>query len=143
MKTITGKLIALLLLSTAFFSFSARPGGEGFEIYLNNKVVLQQYGNEMNNVKNLQLDQYSANDNLGIKYYHCGKIGKSRVITIRDGKNNILKEYRYADITTAASPMTVPVKDIMGLKKPASSNLELFYSSSELPKGRILVTVGK
>jgi hypothetical protein len=141
MKSITGKMIVLLAISTALFSFTARPGGEGFEIYLNNKVVLQQYGNEMNTVKKLGLDQYTATDNLGIKYYHCGKAGKNRVITIRDNQNNIIKEYRYADVTTPASAMMVPVKDILGLKKKAGSNLQLYYSSSELPKGRLLVFI--
>ena len=141
MKSITGKLIVLMAISTALFSFAARPGGEGFEIYLNNKVILQQYGNEMNTVKKLPLDQYAATDNLGVKYHHCGKVGKNRVITIRDAQNNTLKEYRYADVTTPASAMMVPVKDILGLKKKAGSNLQLYYSSSELPKGRALVSV--
>ncbi|MEO6612924.1 MAG: hypothetical protein ABIT05_10590 [Chitinophagaceae bacterium] len=141
MKSITGKLVVLLAISTVLFSFVTRPGGEGFEIYLNNKVVLQQYGNEMNTVKKLPLDQYAATDNLGIRYYHCGKAGKNRVITIRDAQNNSLKEYRYADVTTPASAMIVPVKDLLGLKKKTGSNLQLYYSSSELPKGRVLVSV--
>jgi hypothetical protein len=141
MKSITGKIIGLLGIAAALFSFTTRPGGEGFEIYLNNKVVLQQYGNEMNTVKKLSVDQYVASDNLGIKYHHCGKVGKNRVITIRDAQNNTLKEYRYADVTTPASAMMVPVKDILNLKKKAGSNLQLCYASSELPKGRALVFV--
>jgi len=56
-KTKALKNLAALILCTALFSFSSGSGGEGFEIYLNNKVVLQQFGNNMNTVKTLKLDQ--------------------------------------------------------------------------------------
>jgi len=36
----------LLLASVTFSSFTDRKGGEGFEIYLNNKLVVQQFGNQ-------------------------------------------------------------------------------------------------
>jgi hypothetical protein len=146
MKTINKKfmLMASLMLSTCFtlFSFTDHKGGEGFEIFLNNKLVLQQFGNQVNNVKSLQLDQFSANDELIIKYYHCGKVGKNRSITIKDGQNKILKEWHFADVETANAAMTCKVKDIPGLKKGNGTvTLNLYYSSSELPKGRQLASI--
>ena len=55
-------LFALLIaLSGVLFSFSVKTaetiyknnfGGEGFEVYLNDKLVLQQYGNDMDKIKN-------------------------------------------------------------------------------------------
>src|SRR5678809_546081 len=92
-------LFALLIaLSGVLFSFSVKTvetitsyknnfGGEGFEVYLNDKLVLQQYGEKMNNVKTLELDQSASNGQLAIRYYHCGKPGKSRVVTIKDEQN--------------------------------------------------------
>ncbi len=141
MKSIISKTLALVAICTALFSFSHKPGGEGFEIYLNNKVILQQYGSDMNTVKSLQLNQSSSTDKLIIKYHHCGRVGKNRIVTIKDGQNNVLKEFRYADTATPIAAMSVPVKDMLDFKKGSSITLKLYYSSSELPKGRQLVSI--
>ncbi len=140
MKSIISKSMLALAICATLFSFINRPGGEGFEIYLNNKVVLQQFGKEMNSVKNLQLTQSSATDKLTIKYHHCGRIGKNRVVTVKDAQNKVLKEFRYVDVATPVAAMTVDVKDILTLKK-ANNQLKLYYSSSELPNGRMLALI--
>lgn len=141
MKSMISKTLTMAAICVTMFSFSSKPGGEGFEISLNNKVVIQQYGSDMNNLKSLQLSQSSSNDQLTIKYYHCGKIGRNRVVTIKDGQNKMLKEFRYADAATPVAAMSVNVKDILSLKKGSSNTLKLYYSSSELPGGRILATI--
>lgn len=141
MKSIISKTLALFALAATLFSFTPKPGGEGFEIFLNNQVVLQQFGKEMNSVKNLDLGQASSNDKLLIKYYHCGKAGTHRVISIKDGLNNVLKVFRFTDAANPVATMSVPVKDILSLKKGNSNTLKLFYSSAELPEGRILTCI--
>lgn len=141
MKSIISKTMALVAVCAFLFSFAPKPGGEGFEIYLNNKVVLQQYGNEMNTVKSLQLNQSSVNDQLTIKYHHCGRVGKNRIVTIKDGQNKILKEWRFEDVSVPVAGMTCNVKDIFSLKKGTTGTIKLYYSSSELPKGRLLASV--
>ncbi len=141
MKSIISKTMVLVTICATLFSFSSKPGGEGFEIYLNNKAVIQQYGNEMNTVKSLNLNQSLSNDQLTIKYHHCGKVGKNRVVTIKDGQNKVLKEFRYADAATPVAAMALNVKDIVSLKKGNNNSLKLSYSSSELPDGRVLATI--
>jgi hypothetical protein len=84
------------------FSFSTIHGGEGFEIYLNNKVVLQQFGSNMNNVKTLKLDQAVANDEISVRYHHCGRVGKNRTITIKDEQDKVLKQWKFSDVPDAA-----------------------------------------
>jgi len=140
-KTKGASLLALAAFFTTLFSFSVKPGGEGFEIYLNNKLMLQQYGSQMDAVKSLQLNQRLSNDQLSIKYHHCGRVGKSRMITIKDGQNKILKEWRFADATDAGASMNCKVKDIVALQKGNTSQLKLYYSSTELPKGRLLASI--
>ena len=132
--------MALLVICATAFSFAPKPGGEGFEISLNNKVIVQKYGNEMNKVQTLQLNSASASDKLSIKYYHCGRIGKNRVITLKDMDNNIIKEIHFPDVNNPVATMTLNVKDILSLKKGITT-LKLFYSSSELPSGRMLVSI--
>jgi hypothetical protein len=120
-------LFALLItLSGVLFSFSVKTaetiyknnfGGEGFEVYLNDKLVLQQYGEKMNAVKTLELDQSASNGQLAIRYYHCGKPGKSRVVTIKDEQNVVLKEWRFGDAKDASARVSCNVKDIFALPK--------------------------
>ncbi len=140
MKSIISKSVAVAVLSMTLLSFAPKFGGEGFEIYLNNKVVVQQYGSHINTVKSLQLANMSPNDKLSIKYHHCGRVGKNRIVTIKDEQNNVLKEFRFQDVDVPVAAMDMRVKDIMNLKK-GTNTIKLFYTSSELPKGRILVSI--
>jgi hypothetical protein len=147
MKQITGKLRIMAVLSVVFalFSFST-TGGEGFEVFLDKKLVLQQFGKQMDNVKTIKLDQTISEQQLVIKYHHCGQIGKNRILTIRDSKNKVLKEWKYANASTASlssfdAAMQCKVKDIVGLQKSNPGTLNLYYYSTELPKGRLLLTI--
>jgi len=135
------KRLAAPAICAMLFSFSTGSGGEGFEIYLNNKVVLQQFGSNMNTVKTLKLDQAAANDEISVRYHHCGKAGKNRIITIKDEQDKVLKQWKFSDVSDAADKMTCKVKDILGLKNSKSSLLKLYYSSSELPKERQLASI--
>ena len=136
-------LFALLLaLSGVLFSFSVKTaetiascknnfGGEGFEVYLNDKLVLQQYGNDMDKIKNLQLDQSASNGQLAIRYYHCGRPGKSRIVSIRDEKNVVLKEWKFGDAKDASAKVSCSVKDIVTLPKiKAGQKVNLYYAAS-------------
>ena len=129
----------LLAFCATLFSFTPKFGGEGFQVYVNNKMVLERYGSQMDNVQTLVLDEYSANGQVTVKYYHCGKVSKGRVITIKDDQKNILKQWKYTDVGESMPAMNCSVKEIIGLRKNINSNsLNLYYASSELPNGRLL-----
>jgi hypothetical protein len=139
--------VLLLALSGVLFSFSYKTadalfGGEGFDVYLNNKLILQQYGKDMETVKAIKLDQSVSNGELSIRYYHCGQPGKSRVITIKDDQNVVLKEWKFGDAKDAAAKVSCSMKDIFTLPKiKAGKKVNLYYTSSQLPNGRLLVTL--
>ncbi|HEX5655126.1 MAG TPA: hypothetical protein VFX58_18750 [Chitinophagaceae bacterium] len=140
MKTKTKKntlLSGLLGLSLLMVSFSAPRGGEGFEIYLDNKLVLQRFGNQINTVQSLKWESPQSASVLTVKYHHCGRIGKNRNITIKDEGNRILKEWHFPDAAGGSPAMEFKLKEIMGLKKSGIA-LKLYYSSTELPKARLL-----
>ncbi len=141
MKSIIAKTFSLLVISTVLFSFSGKPGGEGFEVYLNNKLILQRFGNNMNTVQTIRLDEGSPNDELTINYHHCGKVGKNRVLTVKDGQDKVLKAIRFADANSPTKSMSCRAKEIISLKKGTTSTLKLYYASSELPGGRLLATI--
>ena len=130
-------------MKTAETIFSNKNfGGEGFEVYLNNKLVLQQFGEKMNDVKSIQLDQGASHGQLAIRYFHCGRPGKSRIVTIKDEQNVVLKEWRFGDTKDAAEKLCCNVKDILALPKlKAGKKVSLYYASSEIPNGRLLANL--
>jgi hypothetical protein len=141
MKSIISKTFTLVAIAATLLSFTANFGGEGFEIYLNGKIVLQQFGKDMEQVKTLQLQSASSNDKLTIRYHHCGRVGKNRTLTIKDGQNNLVKEWRFKDAASSAADMSCHMQDLLSLKKGNNNVLNLYYSSSELPKGRQLASL--
>ena len=144
MKKIIQSLFAATALAAICFtssSFSSPKGGEGFEIFLDNQLLIQHFGSKINEPTKLVLDPRFPNDQLTIKYYHCGQVGKSRDITIKDGQNRILKEWQFGDGSATSAEMNCPVRDILALQKVTPGNLNLYYSSTELPNGRLLTSI--
>jgi hypothetical protein len=131
----------LVLICAALFSFTSKFGGDSFEVWLNGKRVLQEYVHASKGVQTLQLSNASGNDKLDIYYRHCGQTGTSRFVTIQDEKNRPLKVWKFADAAGQNVAMSFRVKDILSLKKNKSDKLNLVYSSTELPKGRLLATI--
>ena len=134
-----------LLLSVTLFSFLPKPGADHFEVYLNKKLIFQQYVGQQSSPKSLALDQRNLNDQVDVLYSHCGKIGSKRTITIKDGKN-VLKQWRFADVdgqkASAGKLMSMSAKDILALQqKGADRKLNLYYSSEELPDARFLASI--
>lgn len=139
MKSLLSKAVMLVAFAAALVSFSTNFGGEGFEVYLNGKVLLQQFGKDVNSPKNLQLGTLQPQDKLTIRFYHCGQPGKDRVLTLKDTKDHILKVWRYKNPTSSSNEMLCISQDIIGLQKAGNSLVKLYYSSSEVPEGKWLV----
>src|SRR5687767_13701609 len=77
-------------------AFTAKAGGESFEIYLNNKLILRQAVSQPFTLQSLSLDNANKDYQLLIYYHHCGDVGKGRSIAIRDDKGTIIKEWKFA-----------------------------------------------
>jgi hypothetical protein len=135
-----GIAMGIMTLSMLLASFSKEKGGDYFEIYLNNRLVVQQVLHSDKNVKQLSLQQSNYRDQLKVVYSECGRIGQERKITIKDGQNRVLKQWSFVNGTETAKEMTVNVKDILDLKK-GDATLQLVYSSRELPKGQVLASI--
>ena len=125
-------LLALLL------SFSVKPGGDVFEIYFNGKQVLQQFVHVSKGTKTLQLASLNENDKIDVVYSHCGRSGSNRTLVIKNAKEEVIKELKFADGSSNRSVMSFYRKDI-----PVNKNSEtkLYYYSKELPEGRLLANV--
>lgn len=131
--------LPITLLMAAFMS---PMGGEGYEIYIDNKLVMHQFGQKMKEVKNLQLSADQAESELNVKFYHCGMAGKSRSLELRTPGKQVLKKWKFANEESKNFAITVKVKEILDLQKKAGKGtLHLFYSSEEAPGGRFLAGI--
>ena len=138
------KLFTLITLSFTAFGFTNKFGLDGYEIYLNSKLILKQYVNQPLNLRVLPLDKANESDQLHIKYIHCKKNdpGTSRSITLRDEQGNMLKKWTFADAAGSDFNMTIPVKELLLLKKTnAQHELSIYYAAHELPKGEMLAQI--
>lgn len=141
MKTLThilGKAAALAVICLSVFSIPAKAGGDYFKVYLNNKLILEKHVNDAFDLKQLQLDKSNINDKLVFHYSHCGQIGNGRKIAVKDAKGNIIKEWKFEDVSGKHSGMIIPVKELLQLKQ---DDLQFVYTAKELPKGQLMASV--
>ncbi len=137
-------LLTFLLAATSFLlsAFYIPLGGEGYEIYVDNKLVLHQFGQEMKQVKNLQLTDAQKSSTLNVKFFHCGMAGKSRTLELRTPDKQVLKKWQFDNEVAKNFAISVPVKEILDLQKKAGSGtLHLIYASKEAPDGRFLAGI--
>ena len=129
----------LAVFALAILSFG-KKGGDVFEIYLNGNQVHQQFVHMDKSTKTLHLTPLSGNDKFDVYYSHCGTSGKARVLTIRNEKNELIKELKFADAKEGKSLMSFYWRDITSQKIKAEK-FNLIYSSKELPEGKALATI--
>lgn len=140
MKKIMFKLLGLITICTALFSFST-IGGNSYTIHLNEKQLVEYYVHSKEATPGFSLAQALANDQLFVYFNECGQIGKERKLSIRDEKDNTLKEWQFTNATNEHTPMVFKAKEILALKKNGSNKFKLYYSSREVSKGQLLAII--
>lgn len=124
-------------LCAVLFSFSSRPGAHSFQVYLDGKLVIDQYVNSKMDAPKLPLDPAENYGQLIVKYNECGRTVTGRTITIKDNRNNVLKEFHFEGASTGyEESMVCQVNDILALKQKDTNILKLYYSSKEFPIGQ-------
>jgi len=139
-KSVFVKSCLLIVTSLMVFSFSTRFGGEVFEIFLNNKLVVQQIVAKHEAVKTLQLDQTVSDGSIMVKYTHCGRPGTDRSIILKDENNNIVRKWHFVD-DAEYKTMSCKVQEILSLQKTNGTKFSMYYVSKELPDGRLLASI--
>lgn len=129
--------LALVLLC-AFVGSNRKPGGDVVEIYWNGKQLLQQFVHAGNGTQAVRLRSFADGDKIDVLYSHCGQTGKGRVLTLRNERNEAVRELKFADAAGSRSLMRFSRKD---LGKTAAQKLTLYYRSNELPKDKLLAVL--
>ena len=124
-------------LCSLLLSFSIKPGAHRFQVYLDSKLLIEQYADSKMDAPKLLLDPAENHNQLIVKYSECGRTVTGRMITIKDDHNKVLKEWRFDGETSGyKESMACKVKDITALLPKGSTTLKLYYSSKEFPEGQ-------
>lgn len=134
---------AIALLCVLLSSFANRPGGDSFSIYLNDKLLIQQFVHMKEKTKTISLQNASANDVIKVHYSHCGKMGIARNLFIKDSQNKTLKAWKFENSDDGdKGSMRVSALEITKLQKATGNKqLTLVYSSEQLPAGFVLANI--
>lgn len=135
--------LTLVAFSMLLFSFTTKKGGDSFTVYLNDKLLVQQYVLAKKPIETIALTAAHSGQMLSVHYSHCGKIGTGRTLSIKNSANKILKQWQFENVNDGQVPtMSIPVKEILALQNGKSNSpANLYYASNELPEGRLLTTL--
>ena len=139
MKQFSSIIFCLVLVAAGFMVQGHTPReGDHYRIFVNDRLVLEQFVTMPVEKKSLSLASFSESDKIVIHYSHCGKVGKERAISVKDDKGRILKQWKFPD--SRQSGMQLLVKDVMQAARQNNS-AGLYYSSKELFPGLLLIDV--
>lgn len=127
--------IASVVLFIVLSSFVVKRGGDSYTISINGKQVIQYYALSKEPLPSLVISPNSE-DKLSVYFNECGKIGKSRGLSVRDDEGSVLKEWKYANALDEHTPMTISSSEIN-----VRGNVGLYYTSETVVKPRKLVTL--
>ena len=127
--------IASVMLFIVLSAFVVKRGGDSYTISINGKQVIQYYVLSKEALPSLAISPNSE-DKLSVYFNECGKIGKSRSLSVRDDHGNVLKEWKYANALDEHTPMTISSGEII-----VKGNVGLYYTSATVVNPRKLVTL--
>ncbi|WP_276088967.1 hypothetical protein [Pedobacter sp. JY14-1] len=138
-------LCTFISLAIGILGFTTRYGLDGYEVYLNDKLVLKQYVNQVHNLRVLPLQKAKETEQLHVVYKHCQREngpGTGRSIALKTEEGTTLRKWEFAEAKNGDTRMTIALKDLIQLqKKNTGHQLSLFYSSRELDKAEMLVVL--
>jgi hypothetical protein len=135
-----GRGLALVSL-LAMFSWTFPFGGDSLEIFLNKKLVFRQLMYKNESLKTVTLSPEAAKQQMEINYRHCGAVGKSRVLLLKNLQNKIVRSWHFTDVESRDASMVVNVQDIIQRMKHSGDRIHLYYTSKELPGGKLLADI--
>ena len=109
--------LAIMLAGVVLVSFISPRGGDHYQVYLNKKLIFQEYVSLSSSVKSFQLERNNYSGEIDVVYSHCGEAGKNRIIKITDTENNLLKQWTFGNGKDHKSAMNFQVKEMLLSKR--------------------------
>jgi len=134
-----GCAIVAVTLSATLSSFSGAPGSgaHSVQIYLDNKLIIEQYLSSKTGIPKVVIDPAEKYNQLIVRYNECGRTVSGRSLTLKDSNNKVLKGWRYEGPSTGFSEsMSCLLKDVIALRPTDNPVMKLYYASSDFPAGQ-------
>ena len=80
----TFKYTMWIILFGIVSSFSIRPGGDVYSIYLGERLLSEQHVARQTSLPKISVQESLSSERILIYYSHCGQIGKKRTILFKD-----------------------------------------------------------
>jgi hypothetical protein len=139
------RIVAAFAVFFALFHVQAKAGADGFEVYLNNKLIQKSWVGQPLDLKSLDLSKANANDHLTIFFTQChapGKLAKGRGLVVKDEQGKVLKEWKFDDSDKAEPGMIISVKDILALQNTNNEKaLTLCYQANNRPQPVVVASL--
>lgn len=132
---------AIVMVATILVAFD-RPGGHSLQVYLDDRLVLEQYVTSSTEAPMLRLDPAKSYKKIDVRYNECGRTVTGRKLIIKDSRDNMLKAWSFEGSAAGLKDaMTCEIKDIVALKQAGSNVLKLYYSSNDFPHGQLVANL--
>ena len=129
--------LAGVAICTMLFAFTRPMGAHSVQVYLDKKLVIDQYVDYKKDAPKVKLAATDNYKQLIVKYDECGRTVTGRKLTLKDEHNKVLKAWQFKGSANGfGQPMECQFKDIMALKQKGSNTLKLYYSSNDFPEGQ-------
>lgn len=144
-RVFNGQLRAIMVLGAlcaVLSAFAPMPGAHSFQVYLDDKVVADQYVDSKSIIPKIAIDPAENHKQLILKYNECGRTVSGRAITIKDLSGKVLREWKFDGTSKGfEKPMSCRISDIVALKPENGNAIKLYYSSADFPAGQQVATL--
>jgi hypothetical protein len=128
-----------IAMTAALVSFDMKPGAHSFQVFVDNKMIIERYADHKLKAPNVQLS--SENKTLDVRYNECNRTVSGRSLTAKDNDENVLKVWRFEGSTSGLKDaMSFSVKEVQGLAQKSGNAIRIYYSSNDFPEGLHIFT---
>ena len=120
-----------VLATIVLCSFVPLPGGYNYEVYLNNRMIMQEYLHGRKEAPTVPLNTTNTDDQLSIMFNNCNKVDNSRKISLKTEDDKTLKEWTFADSPALKDKMNIKASEITFFGNNNSME-KLMYSSKQV-----------
>jgi len=130
----TAATLLMVLTGVALCSFTPKPGGYSYEVYLNNQLVIKEHMYGRKETPTIPLNMTTAQDAISITFNNCNQVDVSRKISLKDDQDAIIKEWTFGDSPDIKNQMKIKVTEIVAVGNKHST-VKLVYSSQAVNDG--------
>jgi hypothetical protein len=131
------KLMFLMALATVLAAWRS-PGGDSFELYVQDKLIVRYFYASKTPVPTVRLGQDAVRGTVALTFSHCGRTDTQRQITARDASGKVIKVWSFPNAGGKTGNRMTLTWDGIQKRNPTMS---LYYQAQEFPDEALLAHI--